>query len=287
MAWGDMIQPWRIGDQAAAANEFRMTTQTANDPNEQYYYNWQQSHGYGAPTAQGGASSEEVNNLRQQLTDMQNRFGNISGGYASMLNENKTGWGAGTLGDLTSKYNQQYFNNLASFAQSTGPSDWLTSVRSRYGQQSLEAQEAARRQAATARLQGMEELGARRGLSTGAAERLATQGNLAEMLERQRIARGYAGMGAEADIAERAKKLDIQSMLPQLELDKARYESGLQQQSLSNLLEERAREHQYYLGRYQAEQARQGSESVANAQQASANRGMFQGILDIPSWFGM
>lgn len=231
----------------------------------------------------GGTSQADINAMVQNA--MKEQGGGVPG-YASILNEDLTAWKPGTISSPTSQYNTSYLNDLASYSGSTADSPWLQLMRTNLGGQSRYAQEQARQQGATAGLQGMDALASRRGLSTGAAERLGSQANLATMMEQQRIARDYTGKTQEATIEEARQKQALKQVLPQLEMQRAQYETGLQQSNLARLLEERARMHDYGMRKYEAEMTAQGASETAAAMQAQAeNQGLLNGIFDIGSWF--
>lgn len=131
---------------------------------------------------------------------------------------------------------------LRSEALRTGPSTWRTLM------EQSEADKLAKRQG-SALAQAKGQLASTRGLSTGAAERMAKASNLGGLQERQNLARSMA-------IADEEKRMNALQNLPGQELGLAQFQRGTEQANVGSALNEinakRQQEQDQYLKQMEA-----------------------------------
>jgi len=223
----------------------------------------------------GETAKQEQANMAQQFAQWRNYAAVNAPQYSSILNPEMSDWREGVNTKVGFNYDPQYFNQMADYASSTEDSPWLQLMKSRLEEQKLQNVSDIMQQSAAAQAGAREQLGMRRGLSSGAAERIATQGSLGGMFARQQAAQDFGGRMQEAAIEEARQKQGTMLQLPQFELQRAQTQAGVEQQNIANLLNERAAQQKYAMDQYMTNMGVFGSEHQANAMMAA---GAPQGI---------
>jgi hypothetical protein len=140
---------------------------------------------------------------------------------------------------------------LRNEALRTGPSAWRTLAEQQ------DADKLARTQAGYL-TQGKNQLATTGGLSSGAAERLASRSNIEGLRQRQALAGQYA-------LADENKRMDTLAQLPGQELNLAQFNRGTQQQNVQNALEDIQGKRQADLASYLEQMRGWASERTAQA----------------------
>ena len=180
---------------------------------------------------------------------------------------------------IENSFNPQDINSLRNFATDLNASPWLKLQQENITEQSQELSD----QLASRRLGSLttarENLAARRGLTSGAGERLEQRGIEATQSELQRVGRETGRQRRVAELAERESKLSVLKGLPQLGLAQSGRSADIQRLNISNVLQEKANERNAALETFRiqsgAEAARQQSQATTTA--AENPPGLFGG----------
>lgn len=128
---------------------------------------------------------------------------------------------------IESQYDRSYLDDLHDYSSATTPSAWLQGR-----EEGIRLDGANQRDMTEADRQGglmraRENLAQRRGLMTGASERLEQSGLNQKMMENQKTARNISQEINKAYIDEEASKIGVRKALPDIEAGRATYESGI------------------------------------------------------------
>ena len=171
-----------------------------------------------------------------------------------------------TMAD-TATLDQSGIKNFQQLADRQGPSDWANQATAQQGTLAHNALDMGAKsvagQGATARSQ----LAQRGGLSGGAAERVATEGqnnylNMAQGVNQQKTTNiQQIGMN------DAQNKMQEMSMVPGMQLGAANFASGVQQFNTQAQMANNSAENTFNLGQYQAQMAAYGAGQTAQATQ--------------------
>jgi hypothetical protein len=186
---------------------------------------------------------EKQSNIASAETDFQNMMNYAETNkpkYQQVLNEQGTGFSDPNSFQVQNTYDPYYMQQYSNYAYDPNKSTWLQMMENQIGEQGVANREAAGQQVSSGVQGAMDALAMKRGLTTGAGERLAGQGSLAQMMENQRIARETQAKIGEANITEQANKLQAMGQLPGMELGRAQQAAGIGQTNIGTLMAERA-----------------------------------------------
>ena len=195
------------------------------------------------------------------------------GGGTSITQQYEQGLHLPTNLTMQSQYDSQYMDQLNQYANAEEASPWLNLQHEQIASEGATNRDLLEQQRLGGLTEAREGLAMRRGLSTGAGERLENAGMEAKMMENQRLSRELGEQGRMMTIAEEQAKLGVLEKMPGMEAQRATYESTLDQTNIANILAERAAEQQAQMQAYQTQMGAWAASQQADATAASAGSG--------------
>lgn len=166
---------------------------------------------------------------------------------------------------LAGNLDTQALEYLQNQALTEGPSAWRQLMGQQMDLQRGVRQDQLAQQAATQAAQAQDQLAMRGGLRGGQAERLASMGAREKLHGGQRLASEFAQQAMGYDIQDEANRQNILSALPGMQMQKAQYETGIQQYNIDKALAEEAAKRDFELQKYKEQMSAWGAKETADA----------------------
>lgn len=261
----------------AARKEREKKLGTYTDSANDWYKQSLGSMGYNLTNAKGefvnvyGEAAPTMQALQQEEILKRKKFQefNQSPFYGSILNKDKTSFIDDTF-NVRNEYDPRYQKELYDYATSTQDSPWLRLTKQQIAQEKTSQLGNIAAQADQGMANAREQLALRRGLTTGAGERLAGQGALAQMMGRQGVAGQSAANTLQAQLQEAQQKMAVQQSMPGLEMERARNAQAVQTQNIGNLMAEKQREYALNLDRWKTQEQVNAANTLGNQQMWAA-----------------
>ena len=148
-------------------------------------------------------------------------------------------------------YLQQLQQEQKGLANLTSP--WVKLMRDQIGSDYQTQRQVAQANVSGQLQNAFETLASRGGARSGARERLASMGQGELFKAMQTLGKQRSDQLRNIDTKSYETSLGLLEKLPGLQLQKAQYETGINEQNITNLLTERARQHQFELDKYKAQ----------------------------------
>ncbi len=173
---------------------------------------------------------------------------------------------------LAGRYDHSAYDKFKDEAMRMGPSRWAKLANQDQKFQASNARQAGINQVASRNNQAMENLGASGGLSSGARERIATEGAKNYLSMGQDVARQARGNSLQIGINDEQNRISQLSQVPGMEMDQARMWTGARDKDIQNTLGENERKNQYNQNVYNQKMSAWAANKTADAQLASGKK---------------
>lgn len=173
---------------------------------------------------------------------------------------------------LAGHYDHSGYDKFKSEALRSGPSKWASLAKQDLNMQSAQARNSGSQQVAARNAQAEDQLGASGGLSSGARERVATEGAKNYLAMSQDIGRQNKMGGLQVGINDEQNRITQLSQLPGMEMQQAGMWTGAKDKDVQNIVNENERRNQYNQTIYGQKMGGWSAAKTADAQAASGKK---------------